>query len=89
MDLEELAMEDLAELIVTKLREQPRIDPTHREEHEFVRMLIQERQDKLARQARIRERIAGSVLLSIILGLLGLVGTLGSWGITYLKEHLK
>jgi len=44
------------------------------EEHEVLKIIIAERGEKIARRKRIEELIAGSLLLSAILGLVGLIG---------------
>lgn len=63
------------------------IDPeTHAEQHEFIGMLLQERKDKLARRKAIEDKIAGSLILSIIVGIVTL---LGAGSLQWLREHIK
>lgn len=51
------------------------IDPeTHAAQHEFIAELIRERKERMERRRRIEEKIAGSVILSALLLLVGLIG---------------
>lgn len=62
------------------------IDPeTHAAQHEFVTQLIAERAERVARRKRIEEKIAGSVLLSM---LLALVTLLGAGAMEWMRKHL-
>ena len=58
----------------------------HSEQHEFIQLLMQERQEKLARGERLKEKIAGSLILSFIVGLVTLLGV---GVLTYLRDYLK
>ena len=52
------------------------IDPEqHVEQHEFIAEMIAERRERAARRQRIEERIAGSLVLSAIVGLITLLGS--------------
>lgn len=52
------------------------IDPEiHASQHEFIAEMIAERKEREARRKRIGEMIAGSLLLSLIVGLVALLGT--------------
>lgn len=48
----------------------------HASQHEFIAQMIIERRDRLERRKRIEERIAGSVLLTMILGVITALGAL-------------
>jgi len=51
------------------------IDPaSHAEQHEFIAEMIAERRERAARRRRMEERIAGSLVLSGIMALIGLLG---------------
>lgn len=51
------------------------IDPeTHANQHEFIAEMIQERKEKQARRKRLEEKIAGSLILSAMLTLIGFIG---------------
>lgn len=80
----------LADLIVQKMQEEHHVfwlDPeTHAEQHEFLRMMMEERAERIARRKRIEEKIAGSVILS---ALVAVVGLLGAGLLDYLRMHLK
>lgn len=63
------------------------IDPeVHADQHEFIAHLMQERQDRLARRKSIEDKIAGSLILSLVIGLVTL---LGAGAMQWLREHLK
>lgn len=63
------------------------IDPEiHAEQHEFIAMLLNERKEKLARRKALEDKIAGSLILSIIVGMVTL---LGAGTLQWLREHLK
>lgn len=52
------------------------IDPeTHANQHEFIAEMISERRERIERRRRIEEKIAGSLVLSMILGLVALLGS--------------
>lgn len=86
----EVDHEMLADAIIRKLKENHHtlwLDPeAHSAQHEFIRMLIMEREEKIARQKRIQDKIAGSLILSTILGLITLIGA-GAVG--WLQGHIK
>jgi hypothetical protein len=51
------------------------IDPEiHAMQHEFIAQLVKEREDKVERRKRMEERIAGSLVLSALLGVITLLG---------------
>lgn len=51
------------------------IDPeVHAAQHEFIAQLVQERREKLERRKRLEERVAGSLVLSALLGVITLLG---------------
>lgn len=83
-------IEELAELIVKRLKETHHavwIDPeAHAAQHEFVLLLMAEREEKAARRKHIEDKIAGSLLLSLIVGLITLIG---SGVLDWLRAHLK
>lgn len=76
--MEEKHVEVLADAIITKMKESHHVfwvDPeVHSEQHKFIAMLIKEREEKLQRRRRIEEKIAGSVILSFLLFVVGLIG---------------
>ena len=83
-------LETLADKLVGKLKEHHHtlwLDPeTHSTQHEFIQVLITEREDRLARRKALEDKIAGSLLLSAIMGLIYL---LGSGTMDWLRSHLK
>ena len=62
------------------------IDPeTHAEQHQFISQLIADRAERAERRKRIEERVAGSLVLSLIVGLVTL---LGAGSMEWLRTHL-
>lgn len=82
-------VDELADAIIRKMKEEHHVfwvDPeTHAEQHGFLSLLMKEREEKLARRKRIEEKIAGSVILS---GVLFLIGIVGAGVLDYLKRKL-
>ncbi len=82
-------LDQLADAIVRRLTDQHHvfwIDPeTHATQHEFIKMLMKEREDRIARHKRIEEKIAGSIILSAILVVIGFVG---AGVMTWLRKNL-
>ena len=82
--------EEIAKAILEKLGNENHAfwpDPVmHSEQHEFLKMLMAERVEKLARRKAIQDKIAGSLILSSILGLVAMIG---AGVIDYIKVHLK
>ena len=82
--------EEIAEAILKKLKADHHafwIDPEiHSEQHEFIKSLIQERADKLMRRKAVEDKIAGSVILTVVLGLVGLIG---AGALDWIRNHLK
>lgn len=80
----------LAKAIVLEMKEHGHalwIDPeVHAAQHEFIAQMIEDRKERVARRKRIEEKIAGSVVLSAIVFVVGL---LGAGTLSYLREHLK
>jgi hypothetical protein len=71
-------IDQLAEAIIDKMKQGHHavwLDPeTHSTQHEFLKMLIDERAEHAARRKRIEEKIAGSLILSAVLVLIGFIG---------------
>ena len=83
--LQKLAIQIADEMILK--RHTLWVDPeTHSEQHRFLQALIEERAEKLARKKAIADKIAGSFILT---GLLGLITVLGSGALDWLRDHLK
>ena len=62
------------------------IDPeTHAEQHQFIAELIADRKERNDRRRRIEEKIAGSLILST---LLVIVGFIGAGAMEWLRKHL-
>lgn len=85
----EREIEELAEAIIKRLKEEHHtvwLDPeTHASQHEFLKMLMDERGDRIARRKRIEERIAGSLILSLMLVVIGFIG---AGVMTWLRKNL-
>lgn len=90
MKISDLTPDEVAEAIIKKLKEDHHtfwIDPEiHSAQHEFIRALIEERADKLERRKAIADKIAGSLILSSVLALIGLIGA-GS--MDWIRNHIK
>lgn len=69
---------DLAQAIIAEIKDSGHefwVDPkTHAEQHEFIAEMIKERHERAERRKRIEEKIAGSLVLSLIVGLITLLG---------------
>lgn len=83
-------IDQLAEAVVQKMKEEHHavwLDPeTHAEQHEFLKLLMQERAERIARRKRIEEKIAGSIILS---GIVAVVGLIGAGVLAWFEEKLK
>ena len=83
-------IDKLADAIIQKMKEGHHavwLDPeTHAAQHEFLKILMEERTERIARRKRIEEKIAGSVILSAIVVIVGLIG---AGVLNYLRDHLK
>ena len=81
---------ELADTIITKMKEEHHIfwiDPEiHSTQHEFIQILIDERKEREARRARLKEKIAGSLILS---GIIFIIGLIGAGFLNLIKVHLK
>lgn len=60
-------------------------EDTHREHHEFIKKWIAKEDQRMARNERIREKIGGWIIISI----LGAIGTSAWNGWQWLQAHLK
>lgn len=83
-------LDQLADAIVRRLKDQHHaiwLDPeTHAEQHEFLKLLMQERAERIARRKRIEEKIVGSIVLS---GIVVVIGLIGAGVLAWLEEKLK
>lgn len=68
----------IAEKIVERMKQEHHtlwIDPEmHAEQHKFLRLIMEERAEFVARRKAVQDKIAGSLILSFILALVGLIG---------------
>jgi Tfp pilus assembly protein PilZ len=80
----------LASAILEKMKEEHRvfwIDPErHSDQHAFLALLMQEREERIQRKKRIEEKIAGSLVLSFILMTIGLIG---AGALDWMRKHLN
>lgn len=87
--MEERHVEQLADAIIQKMKAEHHViwvDPeTHAEQHGFLALLMAEREEKIARRKRIEEKIAGSLILSAVLLLVGFVG---AGAMAWLRKNL-
>ena len=85
----EREIEELAEAIIKRLKEGHHavwLDPeTHAAQHEFIKLLMEERADRIARHKRIEEKIAGSLILSAMLVVIGFIG---AGAMAWLRKNL-
>lgn len=82
-------IDQLAEAIIHKMKADHHavwLDPeTHAAQHEFLRVLMEERADRIARHKRIEEKIAGSLILSAMLVVIGFIG---AGAMAWLRKNL-
>ena len=80
----------LAKAIIHEMKEGGHtlwIDPeTHAEQHQFITELIADRKERQERRKRLEEKIAGSMILS---GLIVLVGLIGAGALEWLRKHIS
>lgn len=74
----ELTAQQIAQAVIEELKGSERsawIDSeAHALQHQFIVELIAERKERMARRERIKEKIAGSFILSTLLLIIGLIG---------------
>lgn len=74
----ETDINQLADAIINKMKSDHHavwLDPeTHASQHEFLKILMEERAERVARHKRIEEKIAGSLILSAVLVIIGFIG---------------
>lgn len=82
-------IDQLADAIIQKMKADHHavwLDPeTHASQHEFLKMLMEERADRIARHRRIEEKIAGSLILSAVLVVIGFIG---AGAMAWLRKNL-
>ena len=87
---EKISAKEIAAEVIREMKESGHalwIDPeTHATQHEFIAEMIAERKERGARRKRIEEKIAGSIILS---GVLFLVGLIGAGFIQWVQTHIK
>lgn len=85
----EREIEELAEAIIRKLVAEHHTvwldTETHAAQHEFIKLLMEERADRIARHKRIEEKIAGSLILSAVLVVIGFIG---AGAMAWLRKNL-
>lgn len=81
---------DIAAAVVKAIHENRQsfwVEPQrHSEEHEFIKVLIEDHVEKKARRERIKEKVAGSLVLTSILALVTL---LGAGLLDWIRAHLR
>jgi hypothetical protein len=85
----ERELKEMAGMVVQGMKDHHAIwiDPeVHADQHEFIALLMQERRDRVARRKSIEDKIAGSLVLSLVVGLVTL---LGAGALDWLRGHLK
>lgn len=85
----DIKTEELADAIVQRMKDENHaiwIDAeTHAIQHRFIEELIVERRERQARQKRIEEKIAGSLILSLMLVVIGFIG---AGAMAWLRKNL-
>lgn len=80
----------LADAIVDRMKREHHTlwldSETHAAQHEFLRIIMDERAERSARRKAVQDKIAGSLILSFIVGLIVL---LGSGATTWMQDHIK
>jgi len=86
----DFSAKEIADAIIQEMKEGGHalwIDPeTHANQHEFIAEMIAERKERKARRQRLEEKVAGSIILS---GILFVIGLIGAGFIQWLQEHFK
>lgn len=59
---------------------------THALQHQFIAEMIAERKEQMAKRERIKEKVAGSVILSTLLLIVGLIG---AGALDWLRKHIS
>ena len=73
--MEPISAQAIAQAVVAQMREEVQAMGIYPETHaRFVAELIAEREDRRQRRKRIEDNIAGSVVISTLLVIVGLVG---------------
>lgn len=62
------------------------IGTDHPDQHQFISMLMDERKEIIERRKAIQDKIAGSIILSLITGIIVL---LGAGALDWLRQSLK
>jgi hypothetical protein len=74
----EAHIDQLAEAVVERMKREHHvfwIDPeVHADQHEFIKILMEERAERIARRKRLEEKIAGSVILTALAFVVTLLG---------------
>lgn len=87
--IDDVHIDRLAEAVVSKLKSAHHavwLDPeTHSQQHEFLKMLMADRAEKIARRKRLEEKIAGSLILS---ALIIVVGFIGAGAMAWIRRNL-
>ena len=85
----ELTAQQIAQAVIEELKESGHsswVDSeAHALQHQFIAELIVERKERMARRERIKEKIAGSVILSTLFLIIGLVG---AGALDWAKRHI-
>lgn len=83
-------LETLADKLVDKLKSNNHtlwIDPeTHADQHAFIAQMIEDRQERATRRKALEDKIAGSIVLSAVMGLIYLIG---SGAMDWMRSHMK
>ena len=73
--MEQISAQAIAQAVVAQMREEVQAMGIYPETHaRFVAELIAEREDRRQRRKRIEDNIAGSVVISTLLVIVGVVG---------------
>lgn len=76
--MDNVYIDKLAEAVVQKMKDDHHavwLDPeTHASQHEFLKLVMEERAERIARRKRIEEKIAGSVILTALAFVVTLLG---------------
>lgn len=88
MESTNLTAQEIARAVIEELKESGHsswVDSeAHALQHQFIAELIVERKERMARRERIKEKIAGSLILSTLLLVIGLIG---AGALDWLKKH--
>ena len=86
----ELTAQQIAQAVIEEIKSSGHSSwvnsEAHALQHQFIAELITERKERMAKRERIKEKIAGSVILSTLFLIIGLIG---AGALDWAKRHIS